>query len=77
MTSVGGETSTSPLKRLAVTDRRIVKGFHSVAKEAADAIENIQEDKVGHRRKRGVYFAFVGRGNIAIELIDRIVSAMA
>jgi HEAT repeat protein len=44
------------LKRLAATDRRMVKGFHSVAKEAADAIENIQEGNVGHRRKRGCIF---------------------
>jgi HEAT repeat protein len=44
------------LKRLAATDRRIVKGFHSVAKEATDAIENIQKGNVGHRRKRGCIF---------------------
>ena len=44
------------LKRLAATDRRMVKGFHSVAKEAADAIENIQKGNVGHRRKRGCVF---------------------
>jgi HEAT repeat protein len=44
------------LKRLATTDRRVVKGFHSVAKEAADAIENIQKGNVGHRRKRGCIF---------------------
>ena len=45
-----------PLKHLAATDRRVVKGFHSVAKEAADAIENIQKGNVGHRRKRGCIF---------------------
>jgi len=44
------------LKRLAVTDRRMVRGFHSVAKEAADAIENIQKGNVGHSRKRGCIF---------------------
>jgi HEAT repeats len=44
------------LKRLAATDRRVVKGFHSVAKEAADAIENIQKGNVGHRRKGGCIF---------------------
>jgi len=32
------------LKRLAVSDRRIVKGFHAVAKEATDAIQNIQKE---------------------------------
>jgi HEAT repeat protein len=44
------------LKRLVATDKRIVKGFHSVAKEAADAIENIQTEKVAHRRKKGCVF---------------------
>jgi len=44
------------LKHLAATDRRIVKGFHSVAKEAADAIENIQSEKSAHRRKGGCAF---------------------
>jgi hypothetical protein len=33
-----------------------VKGFYSVAKEAADAIENIQTEKVAHRRKSGCVF---------------------
>lgn len=45
-----------PLKHLVSGDRRVVKGFHSVAKEAADAIENIQKEKVGHRRKNGCVF---------------------
>jgi HEAT repeat protein len=44
------------LKRLVATDKRIVKGFHSVAKEAADAIENIQTEKIAHRRKIGWVF---------------------
>jgi HEAT repeat protein len=44
------------LKRLVASDRRIVKGFHSVAKEAADAIENIEKEKVAHRRKDGCVF---------------------
>jgi len=43
------------LKRLA-SDRRILKGFHSVAKEAGDAIENIQTEKVAHRRRNGCVF---------------------
>src|SRR5215472_1618502 len=38
------------LKRLVVSDRRTVKGFHSVAQEAADAIANIQ--KTGAQRRR-------------------------
>ena len=41
------------LKLLAASDRRIVKGFHSVAREAGDAIKNIQTVKIAHRRKRG------------------------
>jgi HEAT repeat protein len=44
------------LRHLVASDRRIVKGFHSVAKEAADAIENIQKEKVAHRRKNGCVF---------------------
>jgi HEAT repeat protein len=44
------------LKRLVATDGRVLKGFHSVAKEAADAIENIQTEKVAHRRKNGCVF---------------------
>lgn len=44
------------LTNLAATDRRVVKGFHSVAKEAADAIENIQKEKVAHRRADGCVF---------------------
>jgi len=51
------ETRAIPsLKLLAATDRRVVKGLHSVAKEAADAIENIQKGNVGHRRKHGCIF---------------------
>jgi HEAT repeat protein len=41
------------LKHLAATDRRNVKGFHAVAKEAADAIEKIQSEKPTQRRKSG------------------------
>jgi HEAT repeat protein len=41
------------LKRLVATDRRIVKGFYSVAKEAADAIDNIQSETNAHRRRKG------------------------
>jgi HEAT repeat protein len=51
------ETRALPsLRRLTATDRRVVKGFHSVAKEAADAIENIQKGNVGHSRKHGCIF---------------------
>ena len=44
------------LERLVSTDKRPVKGFHSVAKEAADAIENIHIGNVPHRRKDGCIF---------------------
>ena len=44
------------LRRLVARDRRIVKGFYSVAKEAGDAIENIQTEKVAHRRRNGCVF---------------------
>jgi HEAT repeat protein len=44
------------LKGLAASDKRIVRGFHSVAREAADALENIQTEKVDHRRNNGCVF---------------------
>jgi HEAT repeat protein len=44
------------LEHLVATDSRIVKGFHSVAKEAADAIQNIRNKKEAHRRKSGCVF---------------------
>jgi HEAT repeat protein len=44
------------LKLLVTNDRRIVKGFHSVGKEAADALESIETEKVAHRRKNGCVF---------------------
>jgi HEAT repeat protein len=44
------------LECLVSTDKRTVKGFHSVAKEAADAIENIRTGNVPHRRKNGCIF---------------------
>jgi len=43
------------LKSLVVRDRRMVKGFHSVAQEAADAIANIQKTGA-QRRKNGCMF---------------------
>ncbi len=43
------------LKQLAVTDTRTIKGFHSVAKEAADALEAIKSNGA-HRRKGGCIF---------------------
>jgi HEAT repeat protein len=50
------EKRAIPAWRLLVAnDRRIVKGFHSVGKEAADTIECIAE-KAAHRRKNGCVF---------------------
>jgi HEAT repeat protein len=43
------------LERLYASDNRVVKGFHSVAKEAADAIEEIKTNK-GRRREQGCIF---------------------
>lgn len=43
------------LRLLVANDRRIVKGFHSVGKQAADTIECIAE-KATHRRKNGCVF---------------------
>ena len=40
------------LERLSVSDNRVVTGYHSVAKEAADALQEIKTNKA-HRRERG------------------------
>jgi HEAT repeat protein len=40
------------LERLSVSDRRVVTGYHSVAKEAADALEGIKANKT-HRGEQG------------------------
>ena len=47
------------LKHIAANDRRVVKGFHSVAKEAADAIENILSKKSMHARKSRCLFCAI------------------
>jgi HEAT repeat protein len=39
------------LKRIVATDKRIVKGWYSVAKEAADAIATIEKGSKWRRRK--------------------------
>jgi HEAT repeat protein len=44
------------LEALVSTDKRVVKGLHSVAKEAGDAIENIRTGNVPHRRRNGCIF---------------------
>ncbi len=48
------------LRHLIATDRRIVKGFHSVAKEAEDAVKNILSEKASHRRRLGCVFCIRG-----------------
>jgi HEAT repeat protein len=40
------------LEMLTSSDKRVVKGFHSVAKEASDAVKEIKAKKA-HRRKKG------------------------
>jgi HEAT repeat protein len=44
------------LTKLAATDARTVKGFHSVSTEAKDAIRNIEVENNSHRRKAGCVF---------------------
>ena len=44
------------LVRLAATDRRTVRGFHSVSEEAKDAIRNIEVENKAHRKKNGCVF---------------------
>ena len=50
------QRAVAALERLVATDKRVVNGVHSVAKEAADAIENIQRERKEHRRKGGCVF---------------------
>jgi HEAT repeat protein len=47
------------LRHIAETDRRVVKGFHPVAQEAADALKSILEGKPFHRRGYGCVFCIV------------------
>jgi HEAT repeat protein len=54
------QRAISALKRLAASDRRIVKGFWSVAKEADDALRSIENNKRLHRRKGGCAFCING-----------------
>ena len=44
------------LTRLAATDKRLVRGFHSVAQEAMDALRNIEVENTAHRAKKGCIF---------------------
>src|SRR6266702_854434 len=53
---MGDERAIPTLEKLAATDKRIVKGFHSVAQEAEDSIKNIQGHTKQHRRKGGCIF---------------------
>jgi HEAT repeat protein len=42
---MGDKEAIPALERLAAADKRVVRGFHSVAKEAADALQKIQSKK--------------------------------
>jgi HEAT repeat protein len=53
---MGEQRAIPALQRLAETDRRVVKGFHSVSQEALDALNNIQIENKAHRRKNGCVF---------------------
>lgn len=46
------------LQRLAATDQRQVRGFHSIAKEATDALQEIEKGDQGHSgwRRKGCVF---------------------
>jgi len=44
------------LKHLVETDKRVVRGYWSVAKEAADALKHIQSESKCVRRKNGCTF---------------------
>lgn len=44
------------LNQLAATDKRIIRGFHSVAQEAKDALRNIEVENTAHRTKNGCVF---------------------
>ncbi len=44
------------LTRVAKTDHRVVRGFHSVSQEATDALKNIEVENVGHRTKNRCIF---------------------
>ncbi len=50
------KTPSTTLRLLAETDKRVVNGFWSVAKEAADAIEKIEGGNSSHARKKGCIF---------------------
>ena len=51
------------LEKLSASDHRLVKGFHSVAKEAADTIKQIKASKA-HRRKKGCIFCIENRRQV-------------
>jgi hypothetical protein len=54
------------LKRLAATDRRMVKGFHSVAKEAPTRLRTSKKATSATGGSAVVYFVFVGWRSISI-----------
>jgi HEAT repeat protein len=43
------EKKALPILQMLLSDRRLVRGFHSVAKEAADAIREIEQKEVRRR----------------------------
>ena len=47
------------LTRLANSDRRVVRGFHSVSQEAADALRNIETNNKARRKKKGCMFCML------------------
>ena len=47
--------AAAALEALVATDKRVVRGWHSVSKEAADALKNIKAATKDWRRGRCVY----------------------
>ena len=58
---MGNRQAIPTLKRIVATDKRIVKGWYSVAKEAADAVRNIEKGRKSYRGEGRCGFCFRGQ----------------
>ena len=58
---MGDRRAIPTLKRIVATDKRIVKGWYSVAKEAADAVRNIEKGRKSYRGEGRCGFCFRGQ----------------
>ncbi len=59
------------LEMLSASDNRIIRGFHSVAKEAAETIKTIKASKA-HRRKKACIFCIENLPKMAARGSERI-----